>query len=342
MALIWSEGFDGPQTSTKYVTTGIAIFDTTAGRNGKGARYTGSFQTVMQLRDFSSAEEDDVIIMGIALKYRVAPTVTHDVASFEYGTLAQHLKLRITAAYKIQITDSTNTVIAETPTSVLATGQWYYIELKVKIHDTLGTAEIRTNGLTRVTATNVDTRNNANSAPALVNRVVLYLNQSASLPEVNYMDDIYICNKQGSTMNDFLGDVRIDTLLPNGNGNSSQWVGSDADSVNNYLLVSDTSDATYVESNIDFNKDTYAHANTTNTTGNILGVVQWTRAQVDIVPRQIVPVARLGATEADGVTYDMATSLTWYKQVNETKPGGGTWTFTDVDNAEFGYKVDTA
>ena len=56
-------------------------------------------------------------------------------------------------------------------------------------------------------------------------------------------DDLYICDGTtvpGEPVNDFLGDVRVDTLYPNGNGNSSQWVGQDANSTDNYLNVDDT------------------------------------------------------------------------------------------------------
>ena len=43
--------------------------------------------------------------------------------------------------------------------SGFATNTWHYVEAKVKLHDTLGTVELRVNGTPVATATNVDTKN---------------------------------------------------------------------------------------------------------------------------------------------------------------------------------------
>lgn len=130
--------------------------------------------------------------------------------------------------------------------------------------------------------------------------------------------------------------------MPGGNGNSSQWVGSDGNSTDNYALVNDTSDATYVESNVDNNKDTYAYGNMASSSGTILGVNHWTRASADVLPANIIPVARLSGTELDGSGLTLTSSLAWSQYMFETKPGGGSWSASDVDSAEFGYKKGAA
>src|SRR5437764_673985 len=52
-----------------------------------------------------------------------------------------------------------------------------------------------------------------------------------------YLDDLYVCDATGTTNNTFLGDVRVHTLVPSGNGTDSGLTGSDGNQVNNYQLV---------------------------------------------------------------------------------------------------------
>src|SRR5690606_30464139 len=65
-------------------------------------------------------------------------------------------------------------------------------------------------------------------------------------------DDVAINDTTGSEQNSWPGHGHIRMLLPNGNGSSSEWMGSDGNSTDNYLLVDDPgsslvdADATYV------------------------------------------------------------------------------------------------
>jgi hypothetical protein len=142
---------------------------------------------------------------------------------------------------------------------------------------------------------------------------------------------------------DFLGDVRVQALLPTGNGNSSQLVGSDGNSTDNYLLVDEVppnEDTDYVESATVNDKDTYVFGNLTPTTGTVFGVQIVAEARkTDAGVRSFKSVARLSATEADGPDTTLSTTYAFYMDKRDTKPGGGSWTITNVNDAEFGVKV---
>ena len=85
-------------------------------------------------------------------------------------------------------------------------------------------------------------------------------------------DDFYLMTGSGDTP---LGDIVIETLYPNGNGNANQFVGSDGDSTNNYLLVNETGapvTSSYVADSTSGHQDMYALTDLVTSAGTVLGV----------------------------------------------------------------------
>ena len=227
-------------------------------------------------------------------------------------------------------------------TTVLSQDTFYYIELKVTISDSAGVIVLKINGATELNLTSQDTRNGGNATADTITLGAGGQNNSAAI--FSY-DDLYICDGTGSAPdNDFLGDCRVEASLPSGNGNSSQLVGSDADSTNNYLLVDESApngDTDYVESSTVGNKDTYAMGNLASTSGTVYGVQPVPVAKkTDAGSRSIVSVVRLSSTEVDSAAKTLTSSYLILPDVRTTKPGGGAWTITDWNNAEAGVKVN--
>lgn len=228
-----------------------------------------------------------------------------------------------------------------TGATVLSTGVFYYVELKVTFDNSAGSYELRINGVTELSASGIDTTGSANN---FANRIALL--NSANSTTAHDFDDLYLCDTTGSAPNNtFLGDVRVEALFPNGNGNSSQFTGSDGDQIDNYLLVDDTTapdeDSTYVADGTVTDKDTYAFTDPTPTTGTIFGVqlTHYSR-KTDAGTRSLRSLARLSGTETDnGADQPLSTSYAFYTDMRETKPGGGAWSVSDVASAEFGMKV---
>jgi hypothetical protein len=159
-----------------------------------------------------------------------------------------------------------------------------------------------------------------------------------------YFDDLYVANEQGSVNNDFIGECRVRCLLPNGNGNSSQLVGSDGNSVNNYQLVDEaTPDTTdYVFSSTVGDKDTYTFTDLPDTSGTVAGVqVSALGLKTDVGARTLAVVTRHASSEHDSIDLGLPTVTPAYVyEVQDTNPvAGGAWLRTDVNAAEFGVKV---
>lgn len=223
-------------------------------------------------------------------------------------------------------------------------GIFYFIEFKVTFHDTTGIAVVRIDGTTMINLSATDTKNTAN---AYATGVYLGDTSGNHFP-IDTIDDVYVLNGvdsgvAGAPNNDFLGDCRVEARLPSGNGNSSQMVGSDGNSVDNYLLVDEAtpnSDTDYVESGTVGNKDTYTFQDLTPTSGTVYGVTAMPYARkTDAGVRTIKSIARLSGVETDGPEKTLATTYQYLDDIRESKPGGGQWTIADFNSAEFGAKV---
>jgi hypothetical protein len=342
MALRFADGFDAYQTAaiakywkTLYNSAAVSI-SAGSGRNGTASlRLSSGWNRGVD----KTIDSQATWILGIGITMSALPSATATIFGL-YDNTTLHCDLRLTAGGFLQITR--NGTVLGTGTSALSAGVYYYIEFKVTISDTVGVAGCRINGVSELALTSQDTRNGAN-ATADTFRILGVTGIDAGTT-IN-TDDFYACDGTGGgSDNDYLGDVRVEAIFPSGNGNSSQFLGSDSNSTDNYLLVDEATpndDTDYVESSTVGDKDTYAYGNLTATSGTVYGVIPMPYARkTDAGVRSIVSVARLSSTEVDSSAATLSTSYAYLPDIRTTKPGGGSWTVSDVNSAEFGVKVN--
>ena len=159
----------------------------------------------------------------------------------------------------------------------------------------------------------------------------------------NNVDDVYVCDRLGSEFNDYLGEVQVEGLFPNGNGTYSQFVGSDGNSVDNYLLVDEAPavETDLVSSDVVGAKDTYQFANLLVAAGQILAVSPTAAiSKTNAGESKMKIVERLAnGTERKSVSF-VATNLTQFNEIPKTRdPEGAVWTVASVNAAEFGVEV---
>lgn len=247
--------------------------------------------------------------------------------------------VRILNTGALRVTRNGTTLATSSP-GVIVAGTTYYIEFKATIANS-GSYELRLNGATLLSDTGVDTQNTANATA----NVVRIGSGMAAIGLSNLdVDDLYICDGSGSTNNDFLGDCRVDCYFPNGNGNSSDFVGNDGNSVDNYALVDETSvnsDTDYVESSNVGDHDTYAFGDISHSPTDIFGVqINMFAKKTDAGYRSIQSVIRSGGSDTDGTARPLGTDYTDELQMAETDPDtAAAWTESGFNSAEFGVKV---
>lgn len=338
MTLRFADSFDHYTVVADKWTTQISQ-GTGPALNG-GGRFGSGMQTVNSRIIKAGLPAAATWIVGCAWIHNLGTTPT----SAQYNVLAVYdgatcqVSVRANSNGSLTVGRGLTADLGTTAVGVVQANIWAYIELKVLISDTVGTIDLRVNGVSVLSLTAQDTKQSANATADTVTFGINY-NASASI----IVDDVVICDTAGSTNNDFLGDVRVEALFPNGDGNSSQLVGSDGNSVNNSLLVDEAApngDTDYVESATVGQKDTYAFGNLTPTTGTVYGIVVNPYARKsDAGNRRIASIARLSSTEEDSADKILSTNYQYLPDVRETKPGGGAWSIADVNSAEFGVKV---
>lgn len=140
------------------------------------------------------------------------------------------------------------------------------------------------------------------------------------------------------------GDCHVDYLVPDGNGDTSQWVGSDSDSVDNWELVDEIppSGADYVEADATDLRDLYTVTNLP-ASGTILGV------QAVVHPWKLGPGAEIptstilktGVGEHVDLIEGISTAMQGLETpIRTTRPGGGAWTVSDVNDMQIGVTTE--
>lgn len=337
MAFRWMDGFDcyatGHLDEVGYSSfAGGSAIDTAVSRFGTSAlKALDSSNSIDRLFDAQATW-----IVGGGFRMNGLPSGYYcPFAWLDAGTL--QIDLRINSTGHLYVTRN-GTQLGSAGSSVLAINQWYHLQFKVTIHDSTGIAEVLLNGVAEITLSGQDTKNTAN---ATADKLRMF---SGSGGNANWIDDLYVCDGTGGgTYADFLGDLRIESILPNGNGTTSNLVGNDGNSTDNYLLVDEATpndDTDYVESSTVGDKDTYNYGALTSATGSVLGVMPMLYSRkTDAGVRSLKSVVRVSGTEEDSAAQTLNASYLYQSDIRTTKPGGGAFSIADVAGMEVGAKV---
>ena len=206
---------------------------------------------------------------------------------------------------------------------------WRYIECKYNM--TTGACTVRSDGVVILTGTVATT----------ASVTILNIGTNGSSSSNLLIDDMYILDATGAVNNDFLGDVKVQTLLPSADGSNSGLTPSTG--TTHYNLVNEaTPDTTsYVSSSNAGDKDTYAFQDLSANTASVYGLTITNYAHKDAAGAGgVANVVRVGATDYASTGQSLSSSWTANNDIVEINPATGTaWTASDVNNAEFGVQI---
>lgn len=238
------------------------------------------------------------------------------------------------------------TVLGTTALPIELRDVWNHIEMRATIGAN-GSARLKVNGATLLELTGVNT---AAGGAQVTNVYTVFPDQGSG--RYLRVDDYVLLDHTGpAPFNDGLGDVKIETLRPNATGASSDWVGSDGNSVDNWALVDDDATTTdYVSAVSAGARDLY---NLTDPTGVDLGDIL--ALQVSMLAAKSDagdPVGRLqavmrsvgGAETVDTMAEhaQMATTYQWFRgPIKTTDPAGDPWTVARVNGLQIGPQIET-
>lgn len=342
MALLWMDSFDLGLESYNYplVSTLYPTASTSYGRGGTKGVYLGDSPN--DYLDRYVANTDATIVVGFAMNHRATPTA-NDVLLYLYDGSTPQLNIRWVTGDKFRVCLGTSTTaICESAVNTWPYQEWFYFEFKALISNTVGTVELRVNGTSVCSATSVDTQDSAN---AYVDRFRIAHTVSGYIHQI-WIDDLYVLNGVSAgtpANNDFLGDISVKALLPNGNGNSSGMTGSDGNSTDNYLLVDEDPVVTadYVESDTQGTKDTYAMETLSDTNVSVLGVqTSIVQAKDDSGTKYLRTVLRTESTDYVGTSRALSETYTVENDIWDENPNTSVaWTTTQIGAVEVGQEV---
>lgn len=304
-------------------------------------RFPGSGQS-MSLRGgtiLKTLTSQTTWILGCGFRWTVVTSTgpifiisngTTDIASLELNGSA---KLKVVA----QLSSGNTTLV--TGTTVVVPGVWYYIEWKFTCAASTGliSTEVRIAGVSDISV--AATSGGSTTAGTTADTVGLGApNNSFDC----FFDDFYACDSSGSVNNDFLGDIRIETLYPTGAGyqsdfshntGSSNWSAVDELQVNN--------DTDYIFASTVNSIDAFAMADMTSSPPLIMGVQTVVIARKDDAgAKTFAQLTRISGANYLGATQVLYDSYYFNTRMMELSPATSTtWTATEVNGIEMGVKI---
>lgn len=338
--LLYYDGYEDFTTIQDWYVDllGSVTINTTGARSGAGCiRFLGASGNYGRARRQITATTTPIAGVGYFQESNFGNSLF--LLSYYEGTTL-HLDLRVGTTGVLTVTRN-GTVLATGNTTLLV-NTWYYIEFKAVIHDSTGSFDVYINGVLETWASGsnsgVDTRN---GGTGVVNRVQL-AGATASAISACRMDDFYVVDGTvgGAT---FLGDIRVDSYLPDGAGDDADFSPSAGSNHENVDDAAPDGDTTYNESATPGDKDTFSLPNTPGSGAAIYGAAHIMRARkTDAGTRELRGLLKsAGGTTANQTTRSQSDSYVSHFEHNETEPGGAAWDETKVNGLKVGYEVVT-
>lgn len=334
---------------TRFTSVGgaNATINSTSGRRGTGALSLSTPNVTRTGYVNRTFDAQPTWTIGFAFSYNTASTASALPVLTLLDTGTVQVDYRLNADGTISVTR--NGTLLGTSTAALSANIYYFIEFKTTINNATGSYEVRVTGgglgssgagLNILSATNVNTRNTTNNSAnsyQLGNSTV-----SASGTTTYIIHDLIVRDGTG-TDNSFTNDLRVDSYLPSGNGNYSQWTNTAGNSTNNYTYVNDAApngDTTTVSAASINLIDTYQHTAMTHTPTSIISVsIGITNKKSDAGAATLAPVIRIGAVDFIGTITSPSVSYSYSETNYLTSPATlAAWTRTELNAAEIGQK----
>lgn len=318
MTLIFMEGFDDGLTSAK----GWNNF----GGNFVGGRFGGKAaisQWSTTTRTYPGALSSTIYI-GAAFSF------SQITATYSMLTNGMARVTLVNGGYVALYRSDNNTQVAISAMPAWSgAGVWRYIELKHT--PSTGACEIRVDGVLRVSGT----------VPTAASVATLAIECQGSGAQT-YVDDLYVLDSTGTVNNTYLGDVRVQTLLPSADGANTAMAPDSGTTHYNRLSEATPDTTSYVASSSIGVKDSYKYQQLTANTASVYGVAVTSYASKDApVAAGLATLVRLGATDyANAQPQNLSASWVAGTDLYQTRPSDSApWTTSDVNTAEFGVQT---
>jgi hypothetical protein len=338
MALIATEGFGFSTAIADYVTYGVL---TTSGTIASSSIGTGGplGDNYLQVAAAGSAGYQRAVSFGSASVFvgtRINnPGAAGWVVVLTDGAGSTQVYVESNSLGGATIYRGSATSIGTVASGTFPTTGWFYFELGAVIASgTGGSVTVRCNGTQVASVTGANTQGASSTTVGGVQSLV-------TGSTVQYAHQYFCDNTGSSPWNTFLGDVRVQTLLPTSNASVAFTPNGLASNYLNAAKVPPVPATDYNSSSTVSAQDTFNYASMASTLGTVYGVIaKAIVSKSDAGARSVQLLAVSGGTTATGATISPGTSALQSAAVFAVDPNtSAAWTQTAVNAATMGYKV---
>lgn len=323
MARLWTEGFE---MQDEY------FWDTAVGSISTGTARSGNASWLLSAGD----DRKNVNSLGefyMRIGWRFGTTVLATPFQWRNGT---------TVIGGIRHIASPNCFVAQVGTTTVATGTfsistdtWYEIEVHVKIDNTLGSIQLKVDGV-------MDINFAGDTQPAALSVIDNLL--FTRLSSEDYLDDLALNDTTGGADNSWCGDGHVILLIPNAAGDTTEWSASPTGS--NYLRVDElppNDDTDYVYSSTSGTVDLYNLTSSGLPSVEILRVWPEARARDDVAAGGLIGLPiKTNGVQYEGTSVSLLTTYT--KQIlgdarTVNPQTSAAWNVSELDALQVGVQV---
>lgn len=330
MALLFFEGFDKYGTAAQmlqqanYGSSSSPSIVTTTPRTGRACLEMWNGQNIR----FNVVPAGNTLIVGAGVFF-VGSANGSQFPIQLWASNAGRANISLATSPSGQLQLRRDATILWANTDVEPAGTWLHYELKAVLdHTANGALTLRRNGQILVALTGIPTKIAATDQVDALRAV-----ENLGSSQRTRLDDIYICDGTGTANNDFLGQRRVRTLLPNADL-QTDWIPTPAGS--NATRVGEEAaddDASYVAAAAAGPVDRYGLQDLPASVATVSGVrLSYRVRKQDAVPAETRCFIQSGAAVAQGPDDAPDVTYRYFSALFPTDPAtGAAWTPTAVN-----------
>lgn len=259
----------------------------------------------------------------------VLPSANSAFAPMVFRTAANTVQVAVfvdsTGVITVRQTNGSGAILAQSAAPAIVAGGYQYIEAYINCHSTTGSVEVRVDGVTVASASNVNTNPRATGE---ISQVSSDLFTTHGLGTIDY-DDLYCWNSLGSTNNSFPGNVRVGLSLLNADEAASDWTrNTGSTDFSATTEIPPDGDTTYIEATAVNAVSEFGIADAPANVSSILAVQSYVMMKkTDAGASQVQASMLSGASVAAGADRPITTTYTYWMDAFEVDPAtGAPWT----------------
>ena len=342
MALLWMDGFEGyGDTDGQAVAATLARRYTVVGTHDvkEDGRFGGwCLQPDNRTGTITTPvlTTDDTLIVCLAVKFPIVIDRWTDwwLELWSDGTVGMRLGTDADGSIRVYLGAGE---LGRTVPGVINPQRWHYIEFKVVCDNTTGSYELKVDGISEISASGIDTQSNL----AYYDQVLL-AGADLSAAETPRFDDFFIMDGSGGSYDDFIGQRKINIVVPDGDTATVDWTVSGGS--NHWELVDERDpddDTNYVEDTVSTDQDRWTYSALADM-GGIDALCLITDVRVtDANTYDLTTIVKSGGVEyAENVGTISSTAYAMPERLMLVDPDTATaWTQSGVNSVEMGVEV---